>query len=76
MLFGCDGNRSRVRREIFGNEKSANQRIPITMFGFTTQATAEQAKPIRALDPFFLQGTASANDVFLYTSCEFLLQYT
>lgn len=56
MLFGCDGNRSRVRREIFGNEKSANQRIPITMFGFTMQATAEQAEPIRALDPFFLQG--------------------
>ena len=71
MLFGCDGNRSRVRREMFGAEKSANQRIPITMFGFTMQVTAEQAAPIRALDPFFLQGTASANDVSLYTSRRF-----
>lgn len=68
MLFGCDGNRSRVRREIFGAIESANQRVPITMFGFTMQVTAEQAEPIRSLDPFFLQGTASANDVSLYTS--------
>ncbi|KAF1929734.1 uncharacterized protein M421DRAFT_91547 [Didymella exigua CBS 183.55] len=38
------------------------------MFGFTMQVTAEQAAPIRALDPFFLQGTASANHVSMYTS--------
>lgn len=68
MLFGCDGNRSRVRQEIFGGLESANQRVPIIMFSFTTQVTAKQAAPIRALDPFFLQGTASANDVCLYTS--------
>lgn len=44
------------------------------MFGFTMQVTAEQAAPIRALDPFFLQGTASANDVSMYTSCKFDLR--
>lgn len=68
MLFGCDGNRSRVRQEIFGVEQSANQRVPITMFGFTIPVTASQAAPIRALDPFFLQGTASADNMSLYTS--------
>ena len=71
MLFGCDGNRSRVRQEIFGQEQSMNHPIPVSMFGFTMQITAEQAKPIRLLDPFFMQGTASANDVSMYTSCQF-----
>jgi 2-polyprenyl-6-methoxyphenol hydroxylase-like FAD-dependent oxidoreductase len=70
MLFGCDGNRSRVRQEIFGQEQSTNHPIPVSMFGFTMQITAEQAKSIRSLDPFFMQGTASANDVSMYTSCE------
>jgi 2-polyprenyl-6-methoxyphenol hydroxylase-like FAD-dependent oxidoreductase len=70
MLFGCDGNRSRVRQEIFGQEQSTNHPIPVSMFGFTMQITAEQAKPIRSLDPFFMQGTASANDVSMYTSRE------
>ena len=70
MLFGCDGNRSRVREEIFGQEQSMNHPIPVSMFGFIMQITAEQAKPIRSLDPFFLQGTASANNVSMYTSCE------
>lgn len=46
------------------------------MFGFAMQVTAEQAEPIRSLDPFFLQGTASANDVSLYTSRKFTLKYT
>ena len=75
MLFGCDDNRSRVRREMFGTEKSANQSIPVTMFDFTMQVTAEQAATIRALDPVFLQGTASANDVSLYTSRKFQTNY-
>lgn len=70
MLFGCDGNHSRVRQEIFGQEQSTNHPIPVSMFGFTMQITAEQAKSIRSLDPFFMQGTASANDVSMYTSCE------
>lgn len=75
MLFGCDGSRSRVRQQMFGPEKSENQRIPISMFGFTMQLIAEQVESIRTLDPFFLQGTASANDVSLYTSRKFSLKY-
>lgn len=38
------------------------------MLGFTMQVTAEQALPIRRLDSFFLQGTASASNVFVYIS--------
>ncbi|KAJ8110088.1 hypothetical protein OPT61_g6972 [Boeremia exigua] len=68
MLFGCDGSHSRVRHAIYPPEKRANYQIPVCMFGFTMQLTAAQAKPIRELDPFFLQGTASANDVFMYIS--------
>ena len=70
MLFGCDGSRSRVRRGLYGPEKSTNNRIPVTMFGFTMQVTTEQATRVRELDPFFMQGTASANDVSMYTSRE------
>jgi hypothetical protein len=38
------------------------------MLGFTMQVTAEQAGGIRDLDPFFMQGTASASDLSMYTS--------
>lgn len=68
MLFGCDGSHSQVRREIFPPQKSLNHRIPVSMFGFTMQINGEQARSIRELDPFFLQGTASASDVFMYIS--------
>lgn len=71
MLFGCDGSHSQVRRESSPPEKHVNHPIPVSMFGFTMLVTAAQAKPIRELDPFFLQGTASASDVFMYISCKF-----
>jgi 2-polyprenyl-6-methoxyphenol hydroxylase-like FAD-dependent oxidoreductase len=76
MIFGCDGSHSQVRRESFPPNKYANHRIPVSMFGFTMQVTAAQARPIRELDPFFLQGTASANDVFMYISCKSRLYLT
>ncbi|KAF1962095.1 FAD binding domain-containing protein [Byssothecium circinans] len=67
MIFGCDGSHSRVRRALLPSGFQ-NHRIPVRMFGFTMLVTAEQSKPIRELDPFFLQGTASASDVFMYIS--------
>lgn len=70
ILFGCDGSHSSVRYRSGPPEIFANHQIPVSMFGFTMQVTAAQAKPIRELDPFFLQGTASANDVFMYISCK------
>jgi hypothetical protein len=44
------------------------------LYGFTLRVTAEQAEPIRQLDPFFLQGTASASNVFMYMSCKFAVK--
>lgn len=70
MLFGCDGSHSQVRRESSLPDEHVNHQIPISLFGFTMQVTAAQAKPILELDPFFLQGTASASDVFMYVSCK------
>jgi hypothetical protein len=49
----------------------ATHPIPIRLFGFTLRVTAEQAESIRALDPFFLQGTASASNIYMYLSCKF-----
>lgn len=74
MLFGCDGSRSKVRHETAPEGKHINYRIPVSLFGFTMQVTTAQANPIRELDPFFLQGIASANDVFMYISCKFQLE--
>lgn len=70
LIFGCDGSHSRVRRALFP-EQFENYQIPVQMFGFTLRVTADQARPIRQLDPFFLQGTSSENNVFMYTSCKF-----
>ncbi|KAH7384009.1 FAD binding domain-containing protein [Pyrenochaeta sp. MPI-SDFR-AT-0127] len=66
-IIGCDGSHSRVRRAVFP-EGFANYQIPVRMFGFTMRVIKEQARPILDLDPFFLQGTASANDTFMYIS--------
>jgi 2-polyprenyl-6-methoxyphenol hydroxylase-like FAD-dependent oxidoreductase len=71
MIFGCDGSHSRVRRKLLPLGEAINHQIPVSMFGFTIQVTAEQAKPIRELDPFFLQGTASASDLFTFISCKY-----
>lgn len=70
LIVGCDGSHSRVRRAI-SPQASQNQPVPVRLYGFTLRVTAEQAKPIRRLDPFFLQGTASASNVFMYMSCKF-----
>jgi hypothetical protein len=48
-----------------------NHPVPVRLCGFTLRVTAEQAEPIRQLDPFFLQGTASASNVFMYMSCKY-----
>lgn len=38
--------------------------------GVKIEYTAEEIEPMRRLDPFFLQGTSSANDTFIYLSGE------
>jgi hypothetical protein len=38
--------------------------------GFTLRLNASEVAPIRELDPFFLQGTASSSNIFMYLSCK------
>lgn len=44
--------------------------IMVRLFGFTLRVSAKEAEHIRALDPFFLQGTSSSSNVFMYLSCK------
>ncbi|KAH8653787.1 FAD binding domain-containing protein [Xylariales sp. PMI_506] len=65
LLIGCDGNASRVRRSLFP-EIASNYQIPVRVTGIRATYTPEEIAPLRALDPFFLQGTASENNSFIY----------
>jgi hypothetical protein len=47
------------------------QEVPVRLFGFTLRVSAEEAAPIRKLDPFFLQGTASSSNMYMYLSRKF-----
>lgn len=69
LLIGCDGSHSRVRRKVWPDEH-ANYQLPIRLFGFTLRKSAKDSKPIRDLDPLFLQGTASKQNSYMFISCE------
>ncbi|KAI9158881.1 LOW QUALITY PROTEIN: putative FAD-dependent monooxygenase [Paramyrothecium foliicola] len=66
LLVACDGSNSRVRRVLFPEYQS--HVIPVKVLGLKVSYTPEQVEPIRKMDPFFLQGTASQNDSFVYIS--------
>ena len=42
--------------------------LPVRVIGVKVRFSAAQMAPLRELDPFFLQGCASANDSFAYLS--------
>ncbi|KAH8725989.1 FAD binding domain-containing protein [Phaeosphaeriaceae sp. PMI808] len=67
LLVGCDGNNSKVRRAM-APQAHTNHALPIRILGFTLRVSLEAAAPIRQLDPFSVQGTASADNTFLYMS--------
>ncbi|KAF4982459.1 hypothetical protein FZEAL_1913 [Fusarium zealandicum] len=67
LLVGCDGAQSQVRRTLFPDEWET-YKIPVRMLGVKLLLSPEQMKPIQDLDPFFSQGTASANNSFVYVS--------
>lgn len=69
LLVACDGGNSRIRRALFPNHLS--YKIPIRVMGAKVEYTAEQMEQIRKLDPFFLQGTSSANNSYMYFSGKF-----
>jgi hypothetical protein len=69
LLVACEGRNSRIRQQLFPNQ--SNYQIPVGCVGATMYATADEVEPLRQLDPFFLQGTASHNDTFAYFSRQF-----
>ncbi|KAK2592255.1 hypothetical protein QQS21_010042 [Conoideocrella luteorostrata] len=69
LLVACDGSNSRVRRALFPSLASENlYRIPIAVMGVKIHLSTAQIAGMRELDPYFLQGTSSQNDSFVYMS--------
>ncbi|KAF5013338.1 hypothetical protein FDECE_641 [Fusarium decemcellulare] len=75
LLVACDGAQSVARRTLFPDQWET-YKIPVRMLGVKLHLSPEQIKPIRDLDPFFLQGTASKNDSFVYTVLDAPGNYT
>ncbi|GJD03604.1 FAD binding domain-containing protein [Colletotrichum higginsianum] len=67
VLVACDGGQSRVRRQMFPDQYEGH-RIPVRLLGLKLLLSPDQMAPIRKLDPFFLQGTSSRDDTFVYLS--------
>jgi 2-polyprenyl-6-methoxyphenol hydroxylase-like FAD-dependent oxidoreductase len=67
LLVACDGGQSRVRRALFPDQ-SETYKIPVRMLGVKLTLTPEEFEPVRQLDPFFLQGTSSQDNSFVYLS--------
>ncbi|CAH0058671.1 unnamed protein product, partial [Clonostachys solani] len=67
LLVACDGANSRARLQLSPTQ-SEMYRIPVCLMGMKLQLGHEKAQLIRNLDPFFLQGTSSKNDSFIYIS--------
>lgn len=68
LLVVCDGSNSRIRRALFPQQPS--YRIPVGVLGVKVDYSSGEINSFRNLDPFFLQGTASENDTYLYLSSE------
>jgi 2-polyprenyl-6-methoxyphenol hydroxylase-like FAD-dependent oxidoreductase len=70
LIVGCDGSHSQVRHVLY-RELFTTHKVPVRLFGFTLRVSAEEAAPILELDPFFLQGTASSSNIYMYLSRKF-----
>ncbi|KAJ6439680.1 FAD binding domain-containing protein [Purpureocillium lavendulum] len=69
LLVACDGGSSRVRRQLVPKlDQQHRVKIPVCVMGLKLDLSPEQIAPLRALDPFFLQGCSSENDSFLFCS--------
>ncbi|EEU41664.1 uncharacterized protein NECHADRAFT_97732 [Fusarium vanettenii 77-13-4] len=67
LLVACDGAQSIARHTLFP-DNAETHKIPVRMLGVKLDLLQEQTKSLRELDPFFMQGTSSANDSFVYVS--------
>lgn len=66
VVVACDGGSSRIRRQLLPGQE--NYQIPVCLIGVKLDVSAEEIEPLRQLDAYFLQGTASKNDSYVYFS--------
>lgn len=66
VIVACDGANSRIRRQLFPAQE--NYVIPVRLIGVKMDVAPEAMEPLRRLDAYFLQGTASQNDSYVYFS--------
>jgi len=64
-VIGCDGACSKVGRALLP-DGCDNKRLPVRCLGATAVFPASVARPMRALDPFFMQMGDKSQDVFLF----------
>ena len=67
LIVGCDGARSEVRKLLMPHSYQ-NHQLPIRLLGVSVVFEAAVAKPLRDLDPYFMQGGDKKTDVFLWFS--------
>lgn len=68
IVVGCDGIHSSVRKMCFPS-RHRNYELPVRMLGVGVPYSTDQVAEIRKLDPFFLHGSDSRSDVYLWFSC-------
>lgn len=68
LVVACDGASSRIRRQLF--PELPNFQTPVRLIGAKLDVSAADIEPLRQLDPYFLQGTASENESYMYFSGE------
>ncbi|KAB5523168.1 hypothetical protein GE09DRAFT_1043775 [Coniochaeta sp. 2T2.1] len=66
VVVACDGGNSRLRQQLFPEQE--NHQIPVGLIGLKLNVMPDDIEPVRQLDPYFLQGTASKNDSYVYFS--------
>lgn len=67
LVVGCDGAHSQIRKLCHPDEHQ-NKPLPIRFIGAGPRYPVSTAESMRKLDPFFLQGSSSKSDVFLWFS--------
>ncbi|KAI9681267.1 MAG: hypothetical protein M1817_002549 [Caeruleum heppii] len=67
LLIGCDGSHSAVRR-LLCPATYKNTSLPVRLLGVSYACSAEKAQAVKALDPFFFQGSDPQTDAYLWFS--------
>jgi 2-polyprenyl-6-methoxyphenol hydroxylase-like FAD-dependent oxidoreductase len=67
VIVGCDGAHSKVRRALLP-DASGNHQLPVRCLGVTVILPSSIAKPMRDLDPYFMQMGDQKQNVFVFFS--------